>query len=224
MIARVITGGVSVCCMSFWFLLSVIGMLAIVPVHFVSVNHISLEQRYGKERGSKIGAILGMISGWGIFIFYFGLWVSPQEHFIIPLLQEFQLIIPLLGLTTLQIPLLHLTLALVFVIPGAWLGIKGVADLGLETAETHRASQIITTGIYSRIRHPQYLGAVVSHIGITFLVSGLYSLLVTPLVAIINWTLCCKEEKELVREFGDAYSNYQTQVPMFFPKTGRSSK
>jgi protein-S-isoprenylcysteine O-methyltransferase Ste14 len=199
-------------------------MLAVIPVHFVSVNHISLEQRYGKERGTKIGAILGMVSGWGIFIFYFGLWVSPQGRFIIPILQEFQLIIPLLGLITLQIPLLHLILALVFILPGAWLGIKGVIDIGLETAETHRATQIITTGIYSRIRHPQYLGAVLSHIGITFLVSGLNSLLITPLVAIINWILCWKEEKELVREFGDAYSNYQKQVPMFFPKTGKSSK
>jgi protein-S-isoprenylcysteine O-methyltransferase Ste14 len=165
---------------------------------------------------------LGMISGWGIFIFYFGIWISPQEQFIVPILQEFQLVFPLLGLITLHIPLLHLILSLVFIIPGAWLGIKGVADLGLEAAETHRASQIITTGIYSHIRHPQYLGAVLSYIGITFLVSGLYSLLVTPLVVIINWLLCWKEEKELVREFGDVYSDYQKQVPMFFPKTSKS--
>jgi protein-S-isoprenylcysteine O-methyltransferase Ste14 len=203
--------------MSFWFLLSVIGIVAVVPIHFVSVNHIHLEEKYGKEKGTRLGAILGMISGWGFFLFLFGLWVSPQPQFIIPAIQEAQIVIPIFGLFTLQIPVLHLILSLVFVIPGAWLGIRGVTDIGLEASETHRSTQIITTGVYSRIRHPQYLGAMLSHIGITFLVSGLYSLLVTPLVIVINSLLCWKEEKELLREFGDAYSQYKKQVPMFFP-------
>jgi protein-S-isoprenylcysteine O-methyltransferase Ste14 len=203
--------------MSFWFLLSVIGIIAVVPIHFVSVNHIRLEEKYGKERGTRVGAILGMISGWGIFLFLFGLWISPQPQFIIPAMQELQIAIPIFGFLTLQIPILHLLLALVFVIPGAWLGIKGVTDIGLEASETHRPTHIITTGVYSRIRHPQYLGAMLSHIGITFLVSGFYSLLVTPLVIVINSLLCWKEEKELLREFGDAYLQYKKQVPMFFP-------
>jgi protein-S-isoprenylcysteine O-methyltransferase Ste14 len=209
--------------MSFWFILSVIGMLAVIPVHFVSVSHISLFERYGKERGTRIGAVLGMVSGWGFFIFLFGLWVSPQEYFIIPILQEILFIIPIPGLITLQLPLVHLILAMVFILPGAWLGIKGVTEIGLEAAETHRASQIITTGVYSRIRHPQYLGAILSHVGITFLVSGLYSLLATPLVIMTNWLLCWKEEKELVREFGEVYSQYKKQVPMFFPRLRESS-
>jgi protein-S-isoprenylcysteine O-methyltransferase Ste14 len=203
--------------MSFWFLLSVIGIVAVVPIHFVSVNHIHLEEKYGKEKGTRLGAILGMISGWGFFLFLFDLWVSPQPQFIIPAIQEALIVIPIFGLFTLQIPVLHLILSLVFVIPGAWLGIKGVTDIGLEASETHRPTHIITTGVYSRIRHPQYLGAMLSHIGITFLVSGFYSLLVTPLVIVINSLLCWKEEKELLREFGDAYSQYKKQVPMFFP-------
>jgi protein-S-isoprenylcysteine O-methyltransferase Ste14 len=207
--------------MSLWFVISVIGMLAVIPVHFLSVNHIRLEERYGKERGTRVGAILGMISGWGFFIFLFGLWISPQEQFTIPILQEVQIVIPFLSLFTFQLPIIHILLALLFVIPGAWLGIKGVTEIGLEAAETHHSSQIITSGVYSRIRHPQYLGAVLSHIGITFLVSGLYSLLVTPLVVGVNWVLCWKEEKELVREFGEVYSQYQEQVPMFLPRYRR---
>jgi len=203
--------------MSFWFFFSVLGIIAVVPIHFVSVNHIRLEEKFGKERGTRIGGILGMISGWGIFLFLFGLWVSPQERFIIPIMQEAQLIIPIFGFLTLQIPIVHLLLSVAFIIPGAWLGIKGVKEIGLEASETHRPTQIITTGIYSHIRHPQYLGAMLSHIGITFLVSGFYSLVVIPLVIIINWLLCWKEEKELVREFGDDYREYQNTVPMLFP-------
>ncbi|MFW9957869.1 MAG: methyltransferase family protein [Candidatus Odinarchaeota archaeon] len=204
--------------MSFWFLLSVIGILAVVPIHFVSVNHIRLEEKFGKERGTRIGGILGIISGWGIFLFLFGLWVSPQPQFVIPIMQDLQLVIPIFGLLTLQIPIVHLVLSLVFTAPGAWLGIRGVSEIGLEASETHRPSRIITTGVYSHLRHPQYLGAMLSHIGITFLVSGFYSLIVTPLVIFINWLLCWKEEKELVREFGDDYREYQNNVSMWFPR------
>lgn len=185
-----------------------------VPIHFLSVNHIRLEERYGKEKGTRIGAILGMISGWGIFLFLFGLWFSPQPQFIIPIMSDILLIVPIFGLLTLQIPFIHLILFVIIIVPGAWLGIRGVTDIGLEASETHRSSQIITTGLYSRIRHPQYLGAMLSHIGITFLVSGFYSLLVTPLVLFINYVLCWKEEKELIREFGDEYLEYQKRVPM----------
>ncbi len=207
--------------MSFWFILSVIGIVVVVPIHFVSVNHIDLEEKFGKERGARIGAILGMISGWGIFLFLFGLWFSPQPQFIIPIMSEILLIIPIFGLMTLQIPVFHLILFVIITIPGAWLGIRGVTDIGLEASETHKSTQIINTGIYSHIRHPQYLGAMLSHIGITFLVSGFYSLIVTPLVVVINWLLCWKEEKELVREFGETYSQYRKQVPMFLPRLRR---
>jgi protein-S-isoprenylcysteine O-methyltransferase Ste14 len=205
--------------MSFWFILSVIGIIAVVPIHFVSVNHIGLEEKYGKERGTRVGAILGMISGWGIFLFLFGLWFSPQPQFIIPIMSDVLLIIPVFGLLIFQIPVFHLLLSVVIIIPGAWLGIRGVKDIGLEASETHRPTHVITTGIYSRIRHPQYLGAMLSHVGITFLVSGFYSLLVTPLVVAVNWILCWKEEKELVREFGETYSQYKKQVPMFLPSS-----
>lgn len=194
--------------MSFWFLLSVIGIIVVVPIHFLSVEHTKLDARFGKEKGFKIGAALGMISGWGFFLFLFGLWISPQERFF---LQIF-------GIEIIGIPISHLLLAVAFLIPGAWLGIKGVTEMGLKATETHRAESVISTGVYSRMRHPQYLGAIAAHIGASFLLSGYYSLLVTPLVIVINYILCWKEEKELIREFGEDYREYQQKVPMFFPR------
>ena len=89
--------------------------------------------------------------------------------------------------------------------------------MGLKVAETHRAESVISSGVYSRVRHPQYLGAILSHIGASFLLSAYYSILVTPLVIIINWLLCWKEERELLREFGEDYREYQNSVPMLFP-------
>lgn len=207
--------------MLIWFVLSVIGFIAVVPFHFLSVEHRKLEEKYGLERGRQIGSILGMISGWGLLLFAFGLWLSPQEHFQVPVFENIVFSIPLIGLLSYQLPLIHLVVGLFFLLPGAYLGIIGVTDLGLEAAETHRSKRIITTGLYSRLRHPQYLGMILSHIGITILVSGLFSLLITPLVIGENWLLCWKEEKELVREFGDDYLNYKMDVPMFIPRLVR---
>ncbi|MFX1483117.1 MAG: methyltransferase family protein [Promethearchaeota archaeon] len=194
--------------MSFWFLISVIGIIVVVPIHFMSVEHFKLDTKYGKERGIKIGAALGMASGWGFFIFLFGLWISPQERFSANIT----------GLALFGVPVLHLVLAVVFLLPGAWLGIKGVSEVGLKTAETHRAERVISSGVYSKVRHPQYLGAILSHIGASFLLSAFYSLIVTPLVIAINYILCWKEERELIREFGEDYSEYRKTVPMLFPR------
>ena len=210
--------------MSLWFVLSVIGFIAVVPLHFASVEHDKLEEKYGADRGRRIGALLGMISGWGIFLFLFGLWVSPQDRFLIPLFQELIFVIPLLGLISFQVQVINLVITLIFLIPGAYLGIKGVTELGLKESETHRPEEVIATGLYSRMRHPQYTGAILSHIGITFLLSSFYSLLAIPLVIFINYLLCWKEEKELLREFGENYVKYMKVVPMFIPRVRQTDK
>lgn len=204
--------------MSAWFLLFLSGMTLVVPLHFKSVEHQKLEEKYGQEKGTRIGGMLGMISGWGFFGFWIGVWFSPQPQFTLPLLQNMMFIIPLVGLLVLSVPLIHLVVALIFLIPGAWLGIAGVKEMGLEATEKHRSETVVSTGLYSRVRHPQYLGAILSHLGITFLISGLLSLLSTPLIIILNYLLCWKEEEELVREFGDEYRHYQEHVPMIIPK------
>ncbi len=194
--------------MSFWFLISIAGLLVVVPVHFLSVEHSRLDTRFGTQRGYKIGAALGMISGWGFFLFLIGIWISPQDRFSV--LVTDMLII--------GVPLSHTLIAAACFLPGAFLGIKGVTEMGLKTAETHRAERVISTGVYSRVRHPQYLGSILAHVGASFLFSAYYSLLLTPMVIIINYILCWKEEQELVREFGEEYQTYRKNVPMLIPK------
>lgn len=210
--------------MIIYFVIAIIGMVAVVPIHFLSVEHSRLEQRYGLEKGEKIGAVLGMISGWGFFIFLIIIWIAPQPQFSIPILQETMIIIPLLDFLILEIPITHFVLGIIFTIPGAWLGVKGVSEIGLKVSETHKPERVITIGLYSRMRHPQYTGAMLAHIGITFLLSSFYSLLVTPLVIFINYILCWKEEKELVKEFGEDYVQYQKSVPMFIPRIRQTDK
>jgi len=204
-----------------WFIVSILGMCIMVPFHFLSVEHLKLQKRYGKKKGIKIGDTLGLISGWGFFMFWFGVWLSPQPHFIIPILEDFKLIIPFINFS---IPIIHLIISLPFIIIGAWFGIESVKETTLKVAETHRAEKVVSSGLYKIIRHPQYFGGILAHIGISFLLSAFLSLIITPIVILLNILISWKEEKELIKEFGEDYEDFKRNVPMFFPKLKKSKK
>jgi protein-S-isoprenylcysteine O-methyltransferase Ste14 len=140
--------------MHFLFPLSIIGIVVVVPIHFLSVEHIRLQQKYGKK-GRRIGNTLSLISGWGFFAFWAGIWFSPQPRFTIPILANWAIQIPLVNFS---LPIVHLTVFVPFFLVGAWLGIAGVKETTLKVAETHRADRIVSSGVYSTVRHPQYLG------------------------------------------------------------------
>ncbi len=202
--------------MPFWFFICVLGTITVIPAHFLSVEHIKLQSRYGKKKGTEIGKILGLISGWGFFLFWMGIWISPQPRFVLPFFQNLTTLIPIVGFS---IPLLNLIISTLFVTLGAWFGIKGVKQTTLKVAETHRTERIVTTGVYSIVRHPQYFGGLLAHLGVTFLLSAWYSLLVTPLMVVLVYLVSKKEEEELIREFGKEYKDYAKKVPMFIPRT-----
>jgi len=198
-----------------WFYVSLFGFIGILLPFFWSLEHLKLEEKYDKQKGRKIGEIFGMISGWGFFLFWFGIWLSPQGRFIIPFLQDFSIQIPILNVT---IYLVNFLIFIPLFVTGAWFGIKGVILTSLKVAETHRSERVVSTGVYSIIRHPQYFGGILAHIGFSFLLSGLYSLLITPLVIAIVYIISWKEEKELLREFGQEYEDYKSKVCMLIPK------
>ncbi len=191
-----------------------------VPLHFMSVEHLSLKQRYGAEKGRRIGEILGLVSGWGFFLFWIGLWLSRQPRFIISFLHTPLILIPYINIT---IPLAHLLVSLPFLLSGVWFGIAGLQEVTLRVAETHRAERVVTTGVYSIVRHPQYTGGLLTHTGVSFLLSAWFSLASTPLMVLLNYLISAKEEKELVREFGEEYEEYRKRVPMFIPQLRRST-
>ena len=201
--------------MVLWFIFSILGMCFMVPLHFLSVEHLKFQKKYGENKGKKITGVLGLTSGWGFLMFWFGIWISPQPRLIIPLMQNPNFIIPIINFS---IPIFHLIISIPFILIGAWFGIGSVRETSLKVAETHRTERIVSTKIYSLIRHPQYFGGVLAHIGISFLLSSLFSLIFTPLVILLNILIAWKEEKELIKEFGEDYETYKENVPMFFPK------
>ena len=200
--------------MYFLFFVCLLGAIGVVPIHFLSVEHLKLQKKFGKEKGTKIGEVLGLISGWGFFTFWIGIWISKQPRFSLPL---FQNLIDFGPVINLSVPLLHLVIFIIFVGFGAWTAIMGVRETTLKVSETHRAEKIIKTGIYSKVRHPQYLGGLIAHIGISFFLSALYSLISFPFMVLLIYLISWKEEIELKKEFGDDYKKYKVKVPMLIP-------
>jgi protein-S-isoprenylcysteine O-methyltransferase Ste14 len=72
---------------------------------------------------------------------------------------------------------------------------------------------LVTTGIYGRIRHPKYLSNVLLAVGWALLFRGIHALLCVPLWAFGFVLLILFEEKEMEEEYGDAYREYKKKVP-----------
>jgi len=200
--------------MYIWFFICVICMFMAVALHFKSVEHVELQRRFGEERGVRIGKIYGAISGTMEFMFLIGLWISPQPRFTLPIFSS--LSIPILNFPT---PILHLMVSSPLLAFGAWVAIRGVKATGFETAETHCTPKgLETTGAYSIVRHPQYLGWMLAHVGMSVLLSVRYSMLFSPVLIALIYLISKKEEDELIKEFGEEYEEYKKKAPMLIPK------
>ena len=204
--------------MDIWFFICILGAIAMLPLHFLSVEHLKLQEKYGKEKGTRTGDTLGLVSGWGFFIFWMGIWLSPQPRFTIPILQDPSILVPVVDFS---VPLFHLMISILFIMFSALLAINGVRETTLKVSETHRTEKIVTGGVYSIVRHPQYLGGLLAHVGASFLLSALYSLASTPLMIVLIYLISRKEEEELIREFGKEYEDYIKKVPMLMPRLRR---
>jgi len=75
-------------------------------------------------------------------------------------------------------------------------------------------SRLVDTGIYAVVRHPQYLGGILSIFITTLLFHPhwLFVILGIPGAAILYWSTK-EEEKRLIERFGDDYRTYMQRVP-----------
>jgi protein-S-isoprenylcysteine O-methyltransferase Ste14 len=94
----------------------------------------------------------------------------------------------------------------------------GVTEL---SATGHETGKLAREGIYARVRHPRYASAGLGLIGNVLLINylGLYILFL--LLIVVGIGLLALEERELVDRFGEAYRQYQREVPRFIPRLRR---
>jgi len=83
--------------------------------------------------------------------------------------------------------------------------------------ETYNGNILITSGIYSRTRHPMYLGIIFIYLAFVFLTFSLSLFFAWIFIVIVHNKMVSYEEKDLVNIFGEHYKKYQQNVPKWFP-------
>jgi protein-S-isoprenylcysteine O-methyltransferase Ste14 len=80
-----------------------------------------------------------------------------------------------------------------------------------------RGGELLTEGIYSRMRHPRYVELSLATLALTLFVNhvGTYVLCVVFFIGLQAVVLL--EERELLQRFGEDYAAYQARVPRFIP-------
>lgn len=84
-----------------------------------------------------------------------------------------------------------------------------------------KREELVVTGLYSIVRHPQYLGIVVMTLGLSIMCLQLASqpqILYMWIVQVFGYILLARyEERHLVKEYGAKYRRYRQKVPFIFP-------
>ena len=94
--------------------------------------------------------------------------------------------------------------------------------------ELYRArqnNQLVTTGLYRFVRHPQYTGLFLGLFGEGIIHwPTLFSVAIFPIIVLAYYLLARSEERKVLEQFGDEYRTYQARVPMFIPQPGQWQK
>jgi protein-S-isoprenylcysteine O-methyltransferase Ste14 len=87
--------------------------------------------------------------------------------------------------------------------------------------KAQRAHTLATTGPYAYVRHPQYVGFILIMLGFLFQWPTLITLVMFPILVTMYVKLASREEREVLKEFGEEYRHYMDSTPAFIPRIGR---
>ena len=82
---------------------------------------------------------------------------------------------------------------------------------------SRRKKGFVTTGLYSKVRHPQYLGIIIATLGFTFLSERPIAWVSWLNLTAIYLLLASFEEKILQKKYGEQLQTYKQQVPFILP-------
>jgi len=77
--------------------------------------------------------------------------------------------------------------------------------------------KVVRTGVYKFIRHPQYSGFMLLTVGMILEWATLPMLLMWPFIAWMYYRLAIREERDMIKEFGEEYVMYMRKTKRFIP-------
>ena len=105
-------------------------------------------------------------------------------------------------------------LSMVFIGVGFWL--LAAAWRVLYAAQA--SGVLATTGPYTRLRHPQYLGFILIMVGFLLQWPTLITLAMFPIMVVVYLRLARREERDAAASFGEAWQSYSRRTPAFLPR------
>jgi protein-S-isoprenylcysteine O-methyltransferase Ste14 len=85
-------------------------------------------------------------------------------------------------------------------------------QLGEAFSVAAEARQLVTRGLYSRIRHPIYVFGTLAFLFLVLALQGWFALIIWLVVILIQVRRARREEHILVEKFGEEYTAYQSRT------------
>ena len=98
-----------------------------------------------------------------------------------------------------------------------WISIRALKQQFSIFVAIQENHQLVTTGIYSRIRHPIYLGAVLSLAGFVLVFPTLLGFIFVLIYSMLLGHRMTQEEKLMLKHFGSVYEEYTMKSYRLIP-------
>ena len=108
----------------------------------------------------------------------------------------------------------------VFIGAGFW-AIAAAWPVLLRAAKTHT---LATSGLYTYVRHPQYMGFLAIMVGFLLQWPTIPTLVMFPVLVVIYRRLSIQEERLIRAEFGAQWDDYAARTPRIIPRRSAASR
>jgi protein-S-isoprenylcysteine O-methyltransferase Ste14 len=131
------------------------------------------------------------------------------------------IVTPLLAFAEYSVHPVELGAGLLYAVAGLWLCYRSHADLGENwsvTLELKEAHQLVTTGVYRRLRHPMYTALFLTAIAQALLLPNWLAGPAYFVAFALLFALRVGPEEKMMRErFGPAYEDYAARTKRLIP-------
>lgn len=90
--------------------------------------------------------------------------------------------------------------------------IKSLGDIGSSFQVSPKAKKLVTTGMYSKFRHPIYYSGILGDIGLVIYSLNWIILVIASIIFLIQLTRINNEERILTSKFKKKYIEYKNQT------------